>query len=153
MEIIVGVEIDVEKDMSERIGVSLTKGKQKLSGKELLGYARFRADAEGDFGRVARQQKVIEALKSEILSPINMLNYPEFIGAAQSYVNSDLSSIEEFKQVLKLITNGKIKIEKATIPIEGSYSFKTFQHAGSSIILDIETNKAFLSEFIGMPLE
>ena len=53
-----GVEIDVKKEMSEKIGVTLTKGKQQLNGKELLGYARFRADSEGDFGRVARQQEV-----------------------------------------------------------------------------------------------
>ena len=39
-----GVEIEVEKAMSEKIGVSLEKGVQKLNGKELLGYARFRAD-------------------------------------------------------------------------------------------------------------
>ena len=46
-----GVPIDVEKDMSENIGVSLKKGHHKLNGKELLGYARFRHDPEGDFGR------------------------------------------------------------------------------------------------------
>ena len=50
----------------------LTQGVHQLNGKELLGYARFRADAEGDFGRVARQQKVIEALKDELLSPSNV---------------------------------------------------------------------------------
>lgn len=60
-----GVEIDVQKEMSEKIGVTLTPGKKQLNGKELLGYARFRADAEGDFGRVARQQEVIAALKKK----------------------------------------------------------------------------------------
>ena len=44
-----GVEMDVEKDMSEKIGVTLTKGTHNLNGQELLGYARFRHDAEGDF--------------------------------------------------------------------------------------------------------
>ena len=52
-----GVEMDVEKDMSENIGVELKQGVHRLNGQELLGYARFRHDAEGDFGRVARQQK------------------------------------------------------------------------------------------------
>src|SRR5690606_37550652 len=51
-----GIEIEVEKDMSEQIGVTLTQGVHDLNGKELLGYARFRQDAEGDFGRVERQQ-------------------------------------------------------------------------------------------------
>ena len=47
--------------MSENIG-SL-KGHHRLNGKELLGYARFRHDEEGDFGRVRRQQQVMQTLK------------------------------------------------------------------------------------------
>ena len=52
-----GIEVDVEKDMSKNIGVSLSQGKQTLHGKELLGYVRFRHDAEGDFGRVRYRRR------------------------------------------------------------------------------------------------
>lgn len=148
-----GVEIDVEKDMSEKIGVTLTKGTHQLNGKELLGYARFRHDAEGDFGRVARQQKVIEALKNELLAPQNVFNLPKFIGAAQGYITTDYSSAGEIKQVLKMVSKGKVSIEKATVPIEGSYDFQNFSHAGSAIVIDEKKNKAFLSEFLGISLE
>jgi len=148
-----GVEINVEKDMSEKIGVALKQGVHNLNGKELLGYARFRHDAEGDFGRVARQQKVIEAIKNEVLAPQNILNLPKFVGAAQGYVTTDYSSSGEIQQVLKMVSKGKVKIEKATIPIEGSYQFQNFSHAGDSIVIDVEKNKAFLSEFLGMQLE
>lgn len=148
-----GVKIDVEKDMSEKIGVSLKQGEQNLNGKELLGYARFRHDAEGDFGRVARQQKVIEALKNEILAPQNIVNLPKFVGAAQGYITTDLSSKEEVQQVLKMVSKGKINIEKATIPIEGSFSYQYFSHAGDSIVIDVEKNKEFLRKFLGISLE
>lgn len=148
-----GVKIDVEKDMSEKIGVSLKQGEQNLNGKELLGYARFRHDAEGDFGRVARQQKVIEALKNEILAPQNIVNLPKFVGAAQGYITTDLSSKEEVQQVLKMVSKGKVNIEKATIPIEGSFSYKNFSHAGDSIVIDVEKNKEFLRKFLGISLE
>ncbi|WP_431808135.1 LCP family protein [Lysinibacillus sphaericus] len=148
-----GVEMDVEKDMSEKIGVTLTKGTHNLNGQELLGYARFRHDAEGDFGRVARQQKVIEALKNELLAPKNLLNLPKFIGAAQGYVTTDYSSAGEIQQVLKMVSKGKVSIEKATIPIEGSYDFQNFSHAGSAIVIDEKANKAFLSKFLGISLE
>lgn len=148
-----GVEIEVEKDMSEKIGVTLTQGLHKLNGKELLGYARFRQDAEGDFGRVARQQKVIEALKNEILKPQNILHLPKFVGAAQGYVTTDFSTAGEMLQVLKLVSKGKVTIEKATVPIEGSYTFQNFSHAGSAIVIDKEMNKDFLSEFLGISLE
>ncbi|MGE7951100.1 LCP family protein [Lysinibacillus xylanilyticus] len=148
-----GVKIDVEKDMSEKIGVSLKQGEQNLNGQELLGYARFRHDAEGDFGRVARQQKVIEALKNEILAPQNIVNLPKFVGAAQGYITTDLSSKEEVQQVLKMVSKGKINIEKATIPIEGSFSYQYFSHAGDSIVIDVEKNKEFLRKFLGISLE
>jgi len=148
-----GVEIDVDKDMSENIGVSLKQGVHNLNGQELLGFARFRHDAEGDFGRVERQQKVIEALKNEVLSPQNMLNLPKFVGAAQGYITTDYSSAEEVQQVLKMVSKGKVNIEKATVPIEGSYNFQSFRGVGDSIVMDVEKNKEFLRKFLGIPLE
>lgn len=70
-----GVPINVEKDMSKNIGVSLKKGNHRLNGKELLGYARFRHDPEGDFGRVRRQQQVMQTLKKKWLILEQLLNY------------------------------------------------------------------------------
>ena len=148
-----GVEIEVEKDMSEEIGVTLTQGLHQLNGQELLGYARFRQDAEGDFGRVARQQKVIEALKDVMVAPQNIFHLPKFVGAAQGYVTTDYSSTGEILQVLKMVSKGTISIEKATVPIEGSYNFQSYSHAGSVIVIDKEKNKNFLREFLGISLE
>ena len=147
-----GVELEVEKAMSEKIGVSLQPGLQKLNGKELLGYARFRADAEGDFGRVARQQKVMEALKDEVLSPKNAKNYPKFAGAIQGYVQSDYSTTEEVKQVLSLASSGGVNINKLTIPVEHSYEYADYSGVGSVIEINIDKNKQALSDFIGMPV-
>ncbi|PUB13916.1 LCP family protein [Paenisporosarcina sp. OV554] len=147
-----GVEVDVEKAMSEKIGVSLEPGVQQLNGKELLGYARFRADSEGDFGRVARQQKVIEALKDEVLSPTNAVHYPKFAGAIQGYVQSDYSTTDEVRKVLSLAFSGGVEINKLTIPIKKSYDYGSYPGVGSVIEINLEENKAALSEFIGMPL-
>ena len=147
-----GVEIEVEKAMSEKIGVSLEPGVQQLNGKELLGYARFRADSEGDFGRVARQQKVMEALKDEILSPSNSVNYPKFAGAIQGYVQSDYSTTEEVKRVLDLAFSGGVDINKMTIPVEHSYDYGSYPGVGSVIEINVEENKQALSEFLGMRL-
>jgi LCP family protein required for cell wall assembly len=144
-----GVEIDVEKDMSEKIGVSLKKGVQPLNGKELLGYARFRADQEGDFGRVARQQKVMVALKDEVLNPVNAIHYPKFAGALQGYVQTDYSDAEEVKRVMSLATSGGVEIEKLTIPVEHSYQFASYDEVGSVIEIDLEQNKKEISDFIG----
>lgn len=145
-----GIEIDVEKNMSKEIGVSLKKGKQKLNGKELLGYARFRKDAEGDFGRVRRQQQVISAVKEQVLIPSNIVNLPKLAGATQGYVTTDLKTMDEVKLALSIITSDASDLEKLTIPVEGSYSFASYSHAGSVIEIDVDKNKEELHKFLGL---
>ncbi|WP_332645759.1 LCP family protein [Lysinibacillus sp. 54212] len=145
-----GVEMDVEKDMSENIDVSIKKGKQKLNGQELLGYARFRMDKEGDFGRVNRQQKVIEALKDEVLSLENVKNLPKAIGAAQGYVSTDVGSMDQLKTVLSIAVGGGVNIDKMTIPLEGTYQFQSYSHAGSVLEIDIEKNQQAIHDFLQM---
>lgn len=143
-----GIPIEVEKDMSEKIGVSLTKGQHNLSGKELLGYARFRSDAEGDFGRVGRQQIVMEALKDELLAIKNLPNTPKFFGAAEGYIETDYSRGDKAKRIVDALISGKIEFEKLTIPVEGTYSFKNYKHAGSVIDIQIEKNEKAIKEFL-----
>lgn len=145
-----GIEIDVEKDMSKEIGVSLKKGKQKLNGKELLGYARFRKDAEGDFGRVRRQQQVISAVKEQVLIPSNIVNVPKLAGAVQGYVATDLTTTDEVKLAISIILSDTSDLEKLTIPVEGTYSFASYSHAGSVIEIDVDKNKEELHKFLGL---
>ncbi|WP_342504985.1 LCP family protein [Sporosarcina sp. FSL K6-2383] len=148
-----GVEIDVKKEMSEKIGVTLMPGKKQLNGKELLGYARFRADAEGDFGRVARQQEVISAMKDEVLRPGMIAHIPKLAGALSGFINTDLTTKDEISRVLSLLMKKGADVETMTVPIEGSYSFNSYAHAGSVIELDIEKNKAAITKFINMQLD
>ena len=142
-----GVEIDVEKDMSTLIGVSLKQGVHKLNGKELLGYARFRHDAQGDFGRVERQQKVIEALKNELLSLGNSKNLPKLVGAAQGYVTTDVSSANQLKTVLSMAVGG-INVSKMTIPAQGTYTDLRVSGLGAVLDIDEEANKQLLHDFL-----
>ena len=144
-----GVPINVEKDMSEKIGVTLTKGQQNLTGKELLGYARFRSDEEGDFGRVNRQQIVMEALQNEILSIGNLTNIPEFIGATEGYIETDLTKKDKIDRVIEAVTSGKLSMDKLTVPTEGTYSYNNYSHAGSVIEINSEENRAAIQEFLG----
>ncbi|MEK4425396.1 LCP family protein [Solibacillus sp. FSL K6-1523] len=144
-----GIKMDVEKNMGGEIDVEIKKGLQQLNGKELLGYARFRSDAEGDFGRVNRQQKVIEALKDEMLSPSNVKNFPKLVGAAQGYITTDLTGTDQLSTIFKAITGGDgLDIEKMTIPAEGSYQFANYRHAGSVLEINVEKNKQLLHDFL-----
>ena len=148
-----GVEIDVKKEMSEKIWVTLTPGKKRLNGKELLGYARFRADAEGDFGRVGRQQEIISAMKEEAMSPSMLLHVPKLAGALSGYIKTDLTTKEELSRAATLLMNKGADVETMTVPVEGSYSFANYSHAGSVIEVDVEMNREAISKFLGMKLD
>ena len=148
-----GVEIDVKKEMSEKIGVTLSKGKKQLNGKELLGYARFRADSEGDFGRVARQQEVLSAIKNEAFTPQVIMNIPKTIGALSGYIHTDLTAKDEITRALSFALKGGADIETMTVPIEGSYSYNSYSHAGSVIEINLEKNKEAISTFLNMKLD
>lgn len=148
-----GVEIDVKKEMSEKIGVTLTPGVQRLNGKELLGYSRFRADAEGDFGRVSRQQEVMGAMKKEVTNPKTILQIPKVIGALSGFITTDLTAKDEIERGITFMLRRHGAIETLTVPIEGSYRFANYAHAGSVIEADIEKNKAAISDFLGMYIQ
>ncbi|UOB19551.1 LCP family protein [Macrococcus armenti] len=143
-----GVPINVEKDMSERIGVSLKKGQHNLNGKELLGYARFRHDEEGDFGRVRRQQQVITALKEEMVSLPVLLKTPKLAGIARGYVNTDLKDSKIFRMGTSFVIRGDKKQNTLTVPIEGSYQQASYPEAGAVLDIDKEKNKKAIQKFL-----
>ncbi|OGB86815.1 hypothetical protein A3H38_01650 [candidate division WOR-1 bacterium RIFCSPLOWO2_02_FULL_46_20] len=97
-----GITIDVEHrmyyvDSAGDLNIDLNPGLQKLSGKQAMGYVRFRSDG-GDFSRIARQQKFIQALANELIKRDNVLRSPKLFLGLLSYVDTNLSS----KQVLGL---------------------------------------------------
>ena len=59
-------EVEVPDDLNMKDGVvpqqTIKVGKQRMDGRTLLNYSRFRKDDEGDFGRTRRQQEVMSAI-------------------------------------------------------------------------------------------
>lgn len=146
-----GVEVTVPHDMSKNIGVSLKKGTQRLNGKELLGFARFRHDNEGDFGRVDRQQQALEALKTEVLSASNVSHYPKLIGALQGYVQTDLTRSQQMGLVFNAVKGGDVSIEKLTIPAKNTYQYASYPGVGSVLQIDEEKkekNRQIVTDFL-----
>lgn len=143
-----GIPIDVEKDMSAKIGTELKKGEHQLGGKDLLAYARFRHDAEGDFGRVRRQQQVIDAMKSEALTLGNILKLPKIAGTGMGHVNTSMSDGEMYRMMASFLVRGDKDIETLTIPMENTYQFMDTAQAGNVIDLDFETNNQHLQDFL-----
>ncbi|WP_088011285.1 LCP family protein [Gottfriedia acidiceleris] len=144
-----GVTINVEKPMKSHIGVSLQPGVQQLNGKELLGYARFRHDARGDFDRVVRQQKVMEAIKSQVLTFKGIASLPKTLGIVQPYIQTNMSTIDILKIASDYIVKGKDKdVETFRIPVDGAFTPKRYEKAGEVLELDDEKNKEALQLFL-----
>ncbi len=121
-----GIEVDVEKDMKYKDGagtidLDLQEGKQKLDGEELLGYARFRNDEEGDFGRVARQQKVIRLMKEELISFKGVLKAPRLIGTIQPYIDTNIDNGKILQLGKDFLFNPVKDIETLRIPTNDNY--------------------------------
>ncbi|MGX6979441.1 LCP family protein [Vagococcus elongatus] len=142
-----GIEMNVEKDL-ELDGVTLAAGPQKLNGAETLIYARFRKDEEGDFGRVRRQQQVMNELVSQGLSFKNLLNLPKTVGKVQGYTSTNIPA-RIYPGILKDFAFKRTQpLEKMSIPIADSWSFGNYAEAGSVLEIDLSMNQQAIAGFL-----
>ena len=107
-----GVELDVERDMfyedrAAGLTIDFKKGRQTLSGSDVVKYIRFRHDREGDIGRIRRQQSLVKAVSGQVIRPGSILNVPLWVRTVRESVRTDLSLREmlfyarQFVDVLK----------------------------------------------------
>ena len=93
-----GVDIYVERDMQyedewddDGFYIDLKQGLQHLDGDTAIQFVRFR-DAEGDIGRVRRQQAFMKACASRLSEPSMLIKLPELLGVAVKAIDTDLPS-------------------------------------------------------------
>ena len=91
-----GVNLYVEKNMryidrAQKLNIDLTMGWQKLSGEKAHEYIRFRHDAEGDIGRIQRQQNFLRALLITLIRPSNLLKSPYAIWFTLKDIKTNLA--------------------------------------------------------------
>ncbi|KIY21205.1 MULTISPECIES: LCP family protein [Mesobacillus] len=143
-----GVKVDVEKKMSKGIGVTLEPGVQRLDGKHLLGYVRFRQDAVGDFGRVERQQSVLKEVGKEFASIQTLPKLPKLIGVVSPFVNTNMNTGDILYMGKGLISKENRDIETMRIPVEGLFENQRVSGAGAVLAIDLEANRQALQEFL-----
>ena len=96
-----GVDIYVERDMHYEdpwdddggLYIDLKQGLQHLDGQTAIEFVRYR-DAEGDVGRVRRQQEFMRACADKLSEPSMLIKIPELLGVAVKAIDTDLSSRE-----------------------------------------------------------
>jgi polyisoprenyl-teichoic acid--peptidoglycan teichoic acid transferase len=91
-----GVTVYVPKDMkyndfSQHLYIDLKKGEQHLDGQKFLQFSRFRYDANGDIGRIQRQQQLMRALLEQTLKPETLLKIPDILKVIQANIDTNLS--------------------------------------------------------------
>ncbi len=94
-----GLEVDVPKamyyvDNSQGLSIDLQPGRQRLRGRDLEGFLRFRHDEMGDIGRLDRQKLVLKALFEQITRPENLVRLPALLAAAGKDLKTDLGPME-----------------------------------------------------------
>jgi polyisoprenyl-teichoic acid--peptidoglycan teichoic acid transferase len=120
-----GVTVTVPKDIkyqddSQHFYINLKAGKQHLDGLKLLGLLRYRHDANGDIGRMQRQQMVFKALLEQSLNPMTMARIPQLFSVLQSHIDTNLT-VEEFLALGGFsMQNGKSKMQMLMMP--GDYN-------------------------------
>jgi polyisoprenyl-teichoic acid--peptidoglycan teichoic acid transferase len=142
-----GVEVNVEKKMSEGIDVTLEPGIQRLDGTHLLGFVRFRHDAIGDFGRVKRQQETMQNIASELTSLQTIPKLPKLIGVVTPFVNTNLGVTDMISMGTDFVTK-EGSIETLRIPVEGSYVDKRIAGVGAVLSIDFDQNKTSINQFL-----
>jgi polyisoprenyl-teichoic acid--peptidoglycan teichoic acid transferase len=144
-----GIEVDIPYEMSDGIGMTLEEGKQKLHGKELLGYVRFRQDRLSDFGRVQRQQEVISKLKEEVVNVNSVVKLPELLDLLNTYIDTNIDTSTLLTIGKDVLTNKSGEIDTMRIPEDGSYQNKRYEEIGEVLEVDLQQNKEALNKFLG----
>ena len=96
-----GVDIYVERDMHYEdpwdddggLYIDLKQGIRHLDGQTAIEYVRYR-DAEGDVGRVRRQQVFMRACANRLSEPSMLVKIPELLSVAVKAIDTDLNTKE-----------------------------------------------------------
>ncbi|MGT2948136.1 LCP family protein [Streptococcus devriesei] len=141
--------VEVPDDLNMKNGVvpnqTISVGKQKMDGRTLLNYARFRKDDEGDFGRTKRQQQVMSAVMSQIKNPTKLFTGSAALGKIYALTSTNVSYGFLLSHGLSVMTNGK-EIEQVTIPENGDWIDDYDMYGGQALSINFKKYKKKLSK-------
>lgn len=121
----------------------LTEGLCRLNGAQALTYARCR-HLDSDFGRGARQGKLVEGLVRQT----KQLSIPKIVDIFDSLKHawrSSLSSAQQLAFFTRALWLRGAQVTHVGVPFEGTY-----RYGSSSVIADLEENRALLHEALGL---
>lgn len=132
-----GIEIEVPStlvDECDEVMVSFPAGSNHMDGYTALCYARVRK-ASSDFARTKRQQEVIKAVFSKVLSIGGIARVPDLYGQFGDMVDSDmeLGDILPLIPLAATVASDRSKIEGYTIDLSMVSNYRT--STGAAVLL------------------
>ncbi len=127
-----GITVDVDKrmyyvDYAGGLYIDLYPGKQKLNGKQAIGYLRYRHDNAGDLGRIKRQQQFLQEVAKEMAKNRNVFQTSRIIMDLLGCVETNIPSSQIFaisSIVRQAYEFGNVNMQSLTgtgITIDGIY--------------------------------
>lgn len=152
-----GVTVNVPINMNyddpdQNLYIHLSKGTQKLTGKQAEQFVRFRKNNDGtgyqngDVGRIAAQQSFIKAMAGEVLSAKNISKLGSLVKIVLDGTKTDVTMdlVSQYIDDAVTIKIDRIKIE--TLPGEGRYGPSPFGYNLSYYFHDEEKTKALVED-------
>lgn len=138
-------EVDVPDDLNMKDGVvpqqTIKVGKQRMDGRTLLNYSRFRKDDEGDFGRTRRQQEVMSAIMHQIKDPTKLFTGSEALGKVFAMTSTNVPFSFLLTNGLGLVGSAGKGIERVTIPENGDWVDAYDMYGGQGLLVDFDAYK------------
>ena len=142
--------VDVPDDLNMKDGVvpdqTIKVGKQRMDGRTLLNYARFRKDDEGDFGRTRRQQEVMAAVMAQVKDPTKLFSGSEAIGKVFGMTSTNVPFDFVLSNGIGTVTSGQKGIEHVTIPENGDWEDAIDMYGGQGLLVDFKKYQKKLEE-------
>ena len=143
-------EVEVPDDLNMKDGVvpnqTIKVGKQRMDGRTLLNYARFRKDDEGDFGRTRRQQEVMSAIVHQIKDPTKLFTGSEALGKVFAMTSTNVPFSFLLTNGIGLVGSASKGIERITIPENGDWVDAYDMYGGQGLLVDFDAYKKKLSQ-------
>src|SRR5215217_918218 len=137
------VRVDVAKGVFPEHW-NMGEGFERLNGHKALKYARYRGTPGADLDRIDHQQKLLAALRRQVLRWDIVTRLPAIIRVTNENVNTDLGIMQVIPLARALVLNGEDnKMTRAEL--EGQPKF--LSDGEQVLVRDEEANEAILQDF------
>lgn len=141
-----GIDYDVDIEFTMN-GRKTELGQQHMDGQKVLDYCRFRKTANGDIGRVDRQQRILVAMFQQLKSTGQIKNIPAIYETVMDQIDTNMNLMQIASLAFwarNLDLNG---IDRHTLEGNGLMLGNT-----SYWVLDQEKKKTLVKDIFGMDI-